>query len=357
MQNQRSVRLSVIVPVHNAASLLDRCLESVARSEFGDFECIVVDDGSTDDIDRVAAQRGAALVRLDDRGGPARARNRGAERACGEILVFLDADVCVHADTLGRVAAHFREHPETDALMGSYDDQPADPGFVSQYKNLFHHYVHQSSRSEAWTFWAGCGAIRREVFAAMRGFEESYRRPCVEDIELGLRLRAAGHRIDLNRRLQVTHLKRWTFRSLVRTDVVDRGIPWFLLMLRARTMPPDLNITRAHRFSVVLVCAMVLLCVGAVTGHLIPARLSAAALSPGEILTVLLALAGGLFLLNFDLYRFFARKRGVPFAAGAVPLHWLYYGYCGLAVGVALCVHAWGKLLPQRHLRRLAARW
>ncbi len=216
--------------------------------------------------------------------------------------------------------------------------------------------MHQRSRSEAWTFWAGCGAIRREVFAAMRGFEESYSRPCVEDIELGLRLRAAGHRIDLNRRIQVTHLKRWTFPSLVRTDVVDRGIPWLLLMLRARTMPTDLNITRTHRFSVALVCAMVLLCVGAVTGHLMPLRFSTA-LAPGTMLTALLVLAGGLFLLNFDLYRFFARKRGVPFAAGVVPLHWLYYGYCGLAVGVGLCMHVWSKLLPQRRLRWLAARW
>jgi glycosyltransferase involved in cell wall biosynthesis len=353
--SNRPIRLSVVVPVYNGARFLERCLESLAHSEFRNYECIVVDDGSTEDIAPVVAQHGVTLVVLEDRNGPARARNRGAEHARGEILVFLDADVCVHPDTLSRVDAHFRDHPATDAVMGSYDDRPADAGFVSQYKNLFHHYVHQNSRAEAWTFWAGCGAIRRRAFEAMHGFDESYRRPCIEDIELGLRLRAAGHRIDLNRMIQATHLKRWTFWSLMRTDLRDRGIPWLLLMLRARTMPPDLNVTLVHRLSVALVFAMVLLS-AACTRQLVASTSFAGTATPKVILAVLLALGSVLFVANSDLYGFFARKRGIWFAARAVPLHWLYYGYCGLAVGVALSIYLWSKLPLPRHLCRAEAR-
>ena len=333
------MRLSVIIPVYNGEGVLDRCLERLRQSTFRDYECIVVDDASTDQSGAVAARYGASVMALERNGGSARARNRGAEQAQGEILLFLDADVCVYPQTLALVDAYFRAHPAVDAVIGSYDDTPADPGFISQYKNLFHHYVHHTSRTEAWTFWTGCGAIRREAFLAAGGFDESYTRPCIEDIELGFRLRTRGRRIDLDPGLQVTHLKRWTFCGLLRSDLFDRGIPWFRLMLRDRTMPSDLNVTARHRFSVALVFAVVLLCGAVFRGHLVA--------SPWPLLLVTAA-AALLVYLNLHLYRFFARKRGLRFAVQAIPLHWLYYGYCGVAVGVGLSLHLWDRLRPHR---------
>lgn len=347
------MRFSVIVPVYNAGPFLDRCLQSLAASGFRDYECIVVDDASTDDTRAVARRFDARLLALDANGGPARARNRGAESAQGEILVFIDSDVCVHPETLGRLDAHFDAHPAVDAVIGSYDDTPADQGFVSQYKNLFHHYVHQRSRPEARTFWAGCGAIRRQVFLEVGGFDESYRRPSIEDIELGYRLRANGHQIDLDPQIQVTHLKRWTFWGLLRTDLRDRGIPWFLLMLRHRTMPSDLNVTVAHRVSVALVFTMLLL-----SGLLLAQQLFHLPLPTASArwcVSSMVVLAVVLFALNYDLYRFFMRRRGVVFAAGVLPLHWIYYGYCGLSVALGLSAYLWGRLGAQRGAPRLPA--
>lgn len=325
------MRLSVIIPVHNGAAMLQRCLEALLQSEFRDFECIIVDDASTDDPATVARGCPATVITLERRGGPARARNHGAARARGEILVFLDADVCVHADTLERLDKHLQRDNRTAAVFGSYDDTPADPHFVSQYKNLLHHYVHHRSRRDAWTFWAGCGAIRREVFLQMGGFDESYTRPCVEDIELGLRLRAHGQRIDLDPAIQVTHLKRWRLSSLIRADLFDRAIPWLLLMLRYRIVRHDLNVTVRDRASVVLVWIMVL------TGTAMMVMRAASL----PLITALAACMAGLCVLNVNLYRFFARKRGVLFALRGLPLHWLYFWYCGLAVPLALAVHTW----------------
>jgi GT2 family glycosyltransferase len=341
--------------VYNGAAALDACLASLARSTFRDYECLVVDDGSTDHSRAVATQHGATVLALERRGGPARARNLGAARAQGDIVVFLDADVRVHADTLGRIEQHFRGHPSTAAVIGSYDDHPADPGFISQYKNLFHHYVHHHSRSDAWTFWAGCGAVRRQVFLDAHGFDESYTRPCIEDIELGFRLRARGARIDLDPTIQVTHLKRWTLWTLLRTDVMDRAVPWVVLMLRTRTMPADLNLGRTHRVSVALVFVMLLLCAATVAQQLSAGAVAALAalprVPPARAAAVAAVLAGVLVLLNQDLYRFFARRRGVGFAAAAVPLHWLYYGYCGVAVGIGLSVHLWGAIMERGRSR------
>ena len=77
---------------------------------------------------------------------------------------------------------------------------PRLQGVVSQYRNLLHHFVHQHGNSEASTFWAGCGAIRRSVFEEMGGFDEQrFPTPSIEDIELGYRLRQAGHRILLDK--------------------------------------------------------------------------------------------------------------------------------------------------------------
>jgi hypothetical protein len=120
-----------------------------------------------------------------------------------------------------------------------------------------HCYVHQKGKSAACTFWSGCGAIRRDVFLKHAGFDESYGRPAIEDIELGYRLRTAGSKVILDKDILVTHLKRWTFWGLLKTDILDRGIPWTELILRDRHMPNDLNLELSQRVSVALAFLLV----------------------------------------------------------------------------------------------------
>jgi glycosyltransferase involved in cell wall biosynthesis len=255
--------VSVIIPVYNAAEYLEACLAHLAASASPPLECIVVDDGSTDESAKVAGRYGAKVLSSGGRAGPAHARNLGAREARGEILFFVDSDVCVHPDTLERLRRDFLADPKLDALIGSYDSSPASPDFLSQYKNLMHYYVHQHGRQDACTFWSGCGAIRRKVFLEHAGFDESYERPAVEDIELGYRLRMAGRKVILDKELQVKHLKRWTFWSLVRTDILDRGIPWTELILRDRCMPNDLNLELSQRVCVALSFLLLGICVAA----------------------------------------------------------------------------------------------
>ena len=252
-QNRSSRRtVSVIIPVYNSADTLKLCLERLKQSTTSPMECIVVDDGSTDDSVNVARECGATVLSTGGRLGPAKARNLGAAQSRGEILFFLDADVCVSSETIVRVQSAFEEDPTLDALIGSYDDSPSSKDFLSQYKNLMHSFVHQTGRREASTFWSGCGAIRRTVFMEHSGFDEGYGRPAIEDIELGYRLSRSGRRIALDPELQVKHLKRWTFIGLLKSDVLDRGIPWTELILRDQNMPDDLNLQLSQRVSVAL---------------------------------------------------------------------------------------------------------
>src|SRR5690606_7533586 len=113
-------------------------------------------------------------------------------------------------------------------------------------------FVHQQGKEEAFTFWSGCGAIRRSVFDALGGYSTEFRRPAIEDIELGARVRDAGGKILLAKDLQVKHLKKWTLKSILVTDVRDRGFPWSLLLAARREMPSDLNLTLSQRMSVAL---------------------------------------------------------------------------------------------------------
>lgn len=260
MQNPDSeIRISIIIPVYNAANTLAACLAAVQSSGYSDYELLVVNDGSTDRSVEIARSASVTVIdTLNGPLGPAAARNLGAVNARGEILFFVDADVLVSSDTLASVAEAFELRPEYDALFGSYDDEPGDAAFLSQYKNLTHAYIHQQAQAEGSTFWSGCGAVRKDVFSRHAGFDVTrYPRPSIEDIELGRRMKSSGSRIWVNKTIKVKHLKRWTFKGLLKTDIFDRGVPWTQLILSERNIPDDLNLNRGQRISALLTTLLV----------------------------------------------------------------------------------------------------
>ena len=329
------MRLSVIVPAHDGGDHLCSCLQGLRESSRAPDQLVVVDDASTDGSGALAEELGAQVVYLGGRPrGPAAARNRGTEVADGDVLVFIDADVVVHTDTLGGIERCLADHPDVAALFGSYDDDPPGRSPVSRYKNLLHHYVHQHGNREASTFWAGCGAIRRKVFTELGGFDERYSRPCIEDIELGARLRRSGYTVWLCPDIQVTHLKHWTLTSLLRADILNRAIPWTQLMMRERHVPADLNLGLGSRLSAVLAWGVV---VSVATGFW-DARL--------WLVGTLLLL--GVAILNRRLYSFFAVRGGRLFAVGAAGFHLLYLLYSSAAFGVTAALSLPGVLTGLR---------
>jgi len=319
------MKLTVIVPVHNGGEALFRCLSALAGSARRPDEVIVVDDGSTDGSATMADRLGATVLTLTGGPfGPATARNRGADRAAGDALVFIDADVAVHRGTLGRIEHYLSHHPEVDALFGSYDDTPPDPGLASVYKNLLHHDTHQRSRLDASTFWAGCGAIRSDAFRACGGFDQHYTRPSIEDIELGVRLRRLGYRVWSCPDVQATHLKRWTLGGLLRTDIFTRAVPWSRLIIRTGSLPNDLNVGTVGRIS-------------AAAAWVTTAASLAAVREPWAWLALIPAFC--LFwACNLGFLSLVRRRKGMLFCLGAASLHLLYYLYSSSTFAV-VAVH------------------
>ncbi|MGE0591711.1 MAG: glycosyltransferase family 2 protein [Vicinamibacterales bacterium] len=291
------------------------------------WELIVVDDASGDDTAMVARRFADHVITLPGPGaaGPAAARNAGAAVARGEILVFVDADVRVRPDAVARLVGALTEDPTLGAAFGSYDATPARHSVCSRYRNLLHHYVHQHGAGLAETFWAGCGAVRRDAFLEAGGFDaRRYRRPQIEDIALGYRMRDLGHRIRLVPEAQGTHLKAWTLTGILRTDVVDRGIPWMRLLLeRGRPhTPPHLNVSPAAAGQAVAVCLAGLgLGAGLVGG---PAPL------PAVSALLLVAVIGG----NRHFYRWLAARHGWGFALRCIPLHLAHHGLNGVSAAL-----------------------
>jgi GT2 family glycosyltransferase len=333
--------LSVIVPAYNAMSTVRQVLEAISASDLPrhEFELILADDGSQDETSLVAAEYCDRVVRLSGRPhGPAFARNRAAETARGEIVVFVDADVIVHPDALRRLATHFRAGAEPCAVFGSYDDQPANPGFVSQYRNLLHHYVHQRGRGDAETFWAGLGAIRRQAFINVGMFDEwHYARPQIEDIELGRRLCRFGHRIVLDPDIQGTHLKAWTLGGTLLSDFQHRGVPWMWLLLQegSPAKAKTLNVRSVEKVLTAL----------AAVALLMPAL--ALLLFAWWPLQVAALIAGLIAAANVGFYWFILQTRGPLFAAAALPLHLAYYGGNAISVVFGWFVHIlFGEPIP-----------
>jgi len=304
------VHATVIIPFHRNLTQLAQSL-SAARASMPDAEIVVAADGALDDCSSLAQTHRARVVRIPGPSGPATARNRAADIAAGDLLFFVDTDVVVAPDALPGMCRLLDENPNIAGVFGAYDLQPPEPNFMSQFKNLSHAYVHEVGAGEAHTFWAGLGAIRASVFRSVGGYDERFRKPSIEDIDLGVRIVAQGHTLMLDPRFRGTHLKRWTLKSSVMTDLTARGIPWTQLIHRSGVPKNRLNLSNALRMSVV--CA-----------YLILGGLLLAAVSPwgGALAAVALA---ALIALNADYYRWLARQRGVGFAATAVVAHWIHH--------------------------------
>ena len=297
--------LTVVIPATDSPPTLARCLAALGRSDQPHVvEVVTTPAGS----------------------GPAAARNAGVARSGGDVVVFVDADVEVHPDALRLLRARLDADPGLAAVFGSYDARPAAPQLVSRFRNLLHHHVHTSSPGPAGTFWAGLGAIRREAFEAAGGFDERrYPRPSIEDVELGMRLCALGARIALDPAARGTHLKRWTLRSMVRTDFAARGAPWVALALERGGAGSSLNLTARHRAAAVAALATV---AAIALGR---PRVAAAALS-------------AMMAANMSFYVLLGRRGGLRLALAGVPLHLLHHVTAALSVPAGVALYARGRM-------------
>jgi len=307
--------ISVVMPAYRAAALLPRVLAPlIAMRNAGEVdEVIVVDDVSPDDTAAVARELGADVLVMPKNGGPGAARNLAAEHAKGDILWLVDSDV-IAWEGGGKLIREAFAEPGVAAVFGSYDSTPGGTPWFSRYKNLTHRFYHQRANREATTFWAGCGAVSAEMYRKIGGFDvETYKVPSIEDIELGYRIKRAGGRILVLPDLQGKHLKVWTMKNAIHTDLFRRALPWSRLMISREGVADDLNTSKLERMKA-MVAGLFLL-----SGLALP---FAPALWPATLGLALVALG-----LNWAFARFLVQNGGLAFAAASLLYHQVYYVY------------------------------
>lgn len=225
-------RLSVVIPTHNGAETLAKCLDALHASSYSPDEIIVVDDASADGSADIATRFACRVIRLDRNVGAACAKNRGALEASGDVLFFTDDDVVVARDALARLVDNYSDK-NLAGVVGLLDSKIPFDDFSSNFKNLWMRFSYATLPTEGvGLFYTSIASMRREIFLQLGGFDENYRGASItEDTEFGQRAWAAGHFIRLDHRVTATHLKHYTLREVLQTDYL-RARALMLMRLR-----------------------------------------------------------------------------------------------------------------------------
>lgn len=317
--------ISVVMPTFNSAATIERSVNAALNAMGPDDKLILANDASTDgSIDAIEARGDSRLmvVHAEKNIGRGPVRNLGAQKATGDVLVFVDSDVAVHADAFDRLRNAFANDSDLVAVIGSYDTAPGDDGVVSQYRNLLHHHTHQTRPRTASHFWTGLGAIRRTTFVRLGGLDTDLWARNMEDVEFGHRVRDAGHEILVMPEVQGSHLKAFSTRSMFYSDLRERAIPWSNLMMSDGFRIDHFVVSFSKVISVLCVALMGLALVA----------------SPWfEVARYLFAAAALVFLgQNLSLWWLMYRQCGLRAALASIPLHFLHSFACGLGAVLAI---------------------
>lgn len=207
----------MIVPVFNGDDTLGECLQALAHQTIGaeEYEIIVVDDGSIDGSAEIAARQGVTVIR-QEHAGAAAARNRGAQRARGQVLLFTDADCRPEQDWIEQMLVPFAD-PDIAGVKGAYRTQQRS--LVARFAQAeYEEKYDRMARRERIDFVdTYAAAYRRDLFLAHGGFDPAFLRD--EDQEFSFRLARAGCKLVFAPKAIVYHRHPATVWSYARRKV------------------------------------------------------------------------------------------------------------------------------------------
>ena len=209
--------ISVIIPAHNAADTLVRCLGAVCGQDDDDFEVLVVDDGSTDATSAVIAKFDVTGIRNPEQVGPAISRNRGADAARGAFLVFTDADCVPPSHWLQDIRRWLEVTP---VVAGTYRPAPWQ-GPLGRFANLdWSLYWWRFIPAETDSFSMGNVAFHRDVYFDRDRLEEHFfhRLAAAEDTVVAMTI-AEQHRILSTDQIWVLHMHREKLLPYIRKHI------------------------------------------------------------------------------------------------------------------------------------------
>ncbi|WP_432050167.1 glycosyltransferase family 2 protein [Verrucosispora sp. NA02020] len=320
------MRVSVVVPNYNKERTLGDCLSAVYAQTVAPAEVIVVDDASTDRSRRIAAGFGCTVLALPVNGGVSAARNAGAARATGDVLLFVDSDVALAPGTLAAAVRVLREHPDCGVVQGIYDLRPLhDDGPVEAYKTLFEHFWRRRATGVTSTTMFALTAVPKDVFELVGGFDERLRD--AEDVEFGTRL-PARYEIRVSAEMVGRHDDVDRLRPYL-SELFRRAVTYADAVVAARWEPPVADGRPPHRVDVGAVVGMAGTGLAVATAPLV-------LVTPG-LVVLPLALLVTVGVADRALLAFAARHRGPRFALYAAGMRLLTHLTECVGMGLGIC--------------------
>lgn len=329
------IKYSIIIPVYNSKETLGICLDAIKKQVKKQTEVIVVDDCSTQKgIKEIVKNFTPRIYQLKKNCGAGRARNFGAKKAKGEWLIFIDSDVVVSDNFFKGLIEKLKHLPHNVCLQGVYGWQTPIDNIYSQYKNLYYFYnFFCRIKKEKYSYISShCFIIRRSVFNAVGGFNRQIK-TVIEDADFSFRLFQKGYSVLLDKKLIVTHLKRFSLLSLLKNDAKlsfakikhvlrnifkdDKGKLIVISGGRVSEMYPVLlNVFLAPVFLLVMLIVILY--------HNI------------FILYLLTLLLLFLLISNFNFFKFIVLKKGTVYLLKVIPIFYLdmLSAFWGIIMGI-----------------------
>ncbi len=209
------MKVSIVIPTYNSKKTISKCLDPIIKIKDIDIEIIVVDDLSDDKTLSIAKKYPINIIELEENKGPANARYIGEKKAKNDIIVFIDSDIVIVENTIRRIITGFEDNSDISAIVGLFSKKHPNNDFYSNYKNLYMNYIFNKCSTEI-DFLFG------SIFAIKKGLLEmpDISKRFGEDTESGLRLNKRGHKIILDKDLEVIHLKQYDLQSILRNDYI-----------------------------------------------------------------------------------------------------------------------------------------
>lgn len=324
-----SPRISIVIAARNASGFLDAVMASIQAAGAGSVEVVVVDDCSTDDTAECAAMLGARLVKLLYPAGAAAARNAGAREAAGELLMFIDHDCCVCADTLDRIQEAMSRLRGNVVLGGTYTLEPFDAHRFASCLQSLHVRYSETRRPFPDYIASHCFIMERALFLREGGFPEELSRllpnGCCQDVLFSHILTRRGYRLIMDEKIQVRHIFNFTLSHSV-YNAFWKSRAWTRVALSEGSLLRDSGSASSEMKASAVLLALAL---GSLASSVAWSRLA----------LVGLLLAAASLAASLRLHAFILRHKGAWFALRAAGLYSLQLlavlagGVTGLAQG------------------------
>jgi glycosyltransferase involved in cell wall biosynthesis len=216
------MKVSVIIPCYNCEKKIGETLEALGRQSTEPSEIVVIDDGSTDNTKKTVREKQKLNKKIkffyQKNSGPAKARNAGANRAAGEIIVFTDSDCVPEKNWLEEMIKPFENKKENvSGVQGAYKSRQKE--FIARFGQLEIEERYEKMKKAKKIDWIGSysAAFKKNEFIKLNGYDESFPIASGEDPEFSFRLAKNGGKLVFNPNAVVYHIHPDNLKKYLKT--------------------------------------------------------------------------------------------------------------------------------------------